>query len=124
MISLLHYKQNWEKLSGLISFCEVTFESAPQVIFQAFIIMLLFDEVRCATWIQIVTITTSGIMVLIISIKTMISQRMYKNENDNTVVALRILIDGFDTLFEKYKFQPFHVKPAIFFLFILNLAEI
>ena len=32
-----------------------------------------------------------------------------------SVVALKILIDGSDTLFEKYKYQPLDVKPTICF---------
>ena len=54
----------WQRLSKLISFCEMLFESLPQCILQFIIMMPLFAGERCPLWLQ----WTTGIFSLFLSL--------------------------------------------------------
>ena len=87
VVSLLHYDPMWQRLSKLISFCDMLFESLPQCILQFFVMAALFVGERCPSWLQY----TSGTVSLNLSV-TLISE---------TFQPIESFINEEDTLLNK-----------------------
>ena len=82
VVSLLHYDPMWQRLSKLISFCEMLFESLPQCILQCLIMMNLFAGERCAFWLQLATGISSLFLSLTLVWETFQPIETFINEED------------------------------------------
>ena len=82
VFSLFHYDPMWQRLSKLMSFCEMLFESLPQCILQCLIMMNLFAGERCAFWLQLATGISSLVLSLTLVWETFQPIETFINEED------------------------------------------